>query len=79
MFLSSSVGGQEHCPIKSRGNRGFFYLWDQVLVIDRCQELDPIPDGAGQVRFVKLSGRLTPWMVSDLLAEVHYQEDLWIE
>jgi hypothetical protein len=24
-------------------NRGFFNLWDQVLLIGRCQELDPIP------------------------------------
>jgi hypothetical protein len=45
-----SVGSQKHFPIKSRNTRGFFVLWDQVLVIgdvknlDAYQELDPIPD-----------------------------------
>jgi hypothetical protein len=43
IILRRIVGSQEHCPINCRVNRGFFYLWDNVLDLGRCQEHYPIP------------------------------------
>ncbi|GGG14600.1 hypothetical protein GCM10010912_68820 [Paenibacillus albidus] len=41
---TSDVDGQEHSPIKTRVQYGFFFLRDQVLVLSSGQELDPIAE-----------------------------------
>ncbi|MFZ4192750.1 hypothetical protein ACOZB4_01865 [Paenibacillus sp. NPDC058898] len=41
---AGNVGGQEHGPIESRYNSGFFVLSVQVLVPSRGQELVPIAE-----------------------------------
>lgn len=39
-----TVTGLEYSPIRTRAQRGFSFLRDQVLVLDKGQELDPLTD-----------------------------------